>query len=47
MAGRSIGNDRGVARTVPFLEEERIFDAARVPTDVVIPMLVALRADAP
>jgi hypothetical protein len=37
----------GVKRTATFLEEERIFDAARLPTDVVVPVLVALWADAP
>lgn len=39
--------DRGVTRAAVFLEEERVFDSARLPTDVVIPMLVALWADAP
>jgi hypothetical protein len=38
---------RGVVRAAVFLDEERVFDAARLPTDVVIPMLVALWADAP
>jgi len=38
---------RGIKRTASFLEEEHIFDAARLPTDVVIPVLVALWADAP
>ena len=38
---------RGVARTVTFLEEEKVFDAARLPTDVVVPVLVALWALAP
>lgn len=37
----------GVSRVVTFLEEERIFDAKRMPTDVVIPMLAALWAVAP
>lgn len=37
----------GVSRTVEFLEEERIFDAKRLPTDVVIPVLVALWSIAP
>jgi len=37
----------GVTRTVDFLEQERIFDAARLPTDVVIPVLVALWGIAP
>ena len=34
----------GVSRAAAFLEEERVFDAARLPTDVVVPMLVALWA---
>jgi hypothetical protein len=38
---------RGVLRTVEFLEQERLFDAARLPTDVVVPVLVALWAEAP
>ena len=37
----------GVNRTVTFLEQERVFDAARLPTDVVIPVLVALWGLAP
>jgi hypothetical protein len=37
----------GVARTATFLEEERIFDAARLPTDLVVPVLTALWAIAP
>lgn len=37
----------GVSRAVAFLEEERVFDAARLPTDIVIPVLVALWAVAP
>lgn len=37
----------GVTRTVDFLEQERVFDAARLPTDVVIPVLVALWGIAP
>jgi hypothetical protein len=37
----------GVKRTVAFLEEERVFDATRLPTDVVVPVLVALWAVAP
>ena len=37
----------GVSRTVDFLEQERVFDAARLPTDVVIPVLVALWGLAP
>lgn len=39
--------ERGIQRATTFLEEEQIFDAARLPTDVVVPMLVALWADAP
>ncbi len=38
---------RGARRTVDFLEQERIFDAARLPTDIVIPVLVALWGLAP
>jgi hypothetical protein len=38
---------QGVTRTVGFLEEERVYDAARLPTDVVVPVLVALWAEAP
>lgn len=38
---------KGIKRTVTFLEEERIFDAKRLPTDVVIPVLTALWAAAP
>lgn len=38
---------RGTARTVEFLEQEKVFDEARLPTDVVIPVLVALWAEAP
>jgi hypothetical protein len=37
----------GLSRTVAFLEEERVFDAQRLPTDVVVPVLVALWAIAP
>jgi hypothetical protein len=37
----------GVSRTVDFLEQERVFDSARLPTDVVVPVLVALWALAP
>jgi hypothetical protein len=37
----------GVSRTATFLEEERVFDAARLPSDVVVPVLVALWAIAP
>lgn len=38
---------KGIKRTVTFLEEERIFDAKRLPTDVAIPVLTALWAVAP
>jgi hypothetical protein len=38
---------KGVSRTVDFLEQERLFDAARLPTDVVLPVLVALWSLAP
>lgn len=37
----------GVQRTVTFLEEERVFDAKRLPSDVVVPVLTALWARAP
>lgn len=37
----------GVQRMVVFLEEERVFDAKRLPTDVVVPVLTALWARAP
>lgn len=37
----------GVKRTVDFLEQERVFDAARLPSDVVIPVLVGLWGIAP
>jgi hypothetical protein len=37
----------GVKRTAAFLEEERIFDASRLPTDVVVPVLTALWSIAP
>lgn len=37
----------GVKRAAEFLEEEKVFDAARLPTDVVVPVLVALWAGAP
>ncbi len=37
---------QGVKRTVAFLEEERVFDNARLPTEVVIPVLVSLWASA-
>ena len=38
---------RGLDRAADFLEEERVFDAARLPTDVVVPVLVAFWALAP
>jgi hypothetical protein len=38
---------RGVQRMVTFLEEERVFDAKRLPSDVVVPVLTALWARAP
>lgn len=37
----------GVQRLVTFLEEERIYDAKRLPSDVVVPVLAALWARAP
>lgn len=37
----------GVKRTLAFLAEERVFDAQRLPTDVVIPVLTALWGLAP
>jgi hypothetical protein len=37
----------GVRRTVEFLQQERILDAERLPSDVVIPVLVALWSRAP
>lgn len=37
----------GVKRTVAFLEAEKVFDAPRLPTDVVVPVLVALWSLAP
>ena len=37
----------GVKRAANFLEEECVFDAMRLPTDVVVPVLVALWALAP
>jgi hypothetical protein len=37
----------GVSRAVDFLEQERVFDSSRLPTDVVVPVLVALWAIAP
>jgi hypothetical protein len=38
---------QGVRRTVEFLEQENIFDARRLPSDVVIPVLVGLWGLAP
>lgn len=37
----------GISKTAVFLEEERIFDANRLPTDIVVPVLTALWARAP
>lgn len=37
----------GIQRAEAFLEEERVFDAARLPTDLVVPVLTALWAKAP
>lgn len=37
----------GIAKATAFLEEERIFDSARLPTDVIMPVLSALWARAP
>ena len=37
----------GIKRTEIFLEEEKIFDAARLPTDIVVPVMVALWAGVP
>jgi hypothetical protein len=37
----------GLSRTIDFLEQERVFDAARLPSDVVTPVLVALWGVAP
>jgi hypothetical protein len=37
----------GAERATAFLEEERVFDAKRLPTDVVVPVLAALWAMAP
>ena len=37
----------GVRRAVSFLEDEKVFDSERLPTDIVVPMLVALWAEAP
>lgn len=38
---------KGIQLTEEFLESERIFDANRLPTDIVVPMLTALWAKAP
>lgn len=38
---------KGVTRTVAFLEEERVFDARRLPTEIVVPVLTGLWALAP
>lgn len=38
---------KGIRRTVAFLEEERIYDAQRLPSEVVLPVLCALWAEAP
>lgn len=38
---------RGVVKTVEFLEEERVFDAQRLPSDITIPVLVALWSAVP
>lgn len=37
----------GIKRTETFLEEERVFDATRLPTDIVVPVLTALWAKTP
>ena len=37
----------GIMRAEVFLEEERIFDSARLPTDIVVPVLAALWARTP
>ncbi|CTQ45309.1 DUF262 domain-containing protein [Roseibium aggregatum] len=37
----------GIKRTEIFLEEERIFDATRLPTDIVVPVLTALWSRVP
>lgn len=37
----------GIKRTEDFLEDERVFDSVRLPTDIVVPVLVALWAQAP
>ena len=38
---------QGVKETIQFLTDEKIFDADRLPTDIVIPVLVAIWANAP
>lgn len=38
---------KGISRATAFLDDERIFDATRLPTDVVVPVLSALWAQAP
>jgi len=38
---------KGIPRAVDFLEQERVLDAARLPSDVAVPVLVALWAIAP
>ena len=37
----------GIRRAIAFLEEERLFDESRLPTDVVMPVLAACWADVP
>jgi len=37
----------GAKRTVAFLEAESVYDGARLPTEVVVPVLLALWADVP
>jgi hypothetical protein len=37
----------GAQRAVRFLDEENVFDSKRLPTDPIVPMLVALWANAP
>lgn len=37
----------GIKRLAVFLEEERVFDAARLPTDIVVPVLTALWVKTP
>lgn len=38
---------KGISRAASFLEDERVFDAKRLPTDIVVPVLAALWAIAP